>query len=156
MAEPEGVALFRRETGRTEFPFDPPVIRPRFPRQNRRARAVAKQTGADEHAGIVVEIKCRAANLDADGQDFLGAFGGQQGLGGAQIGQRRAAALADQIQREDIRAQTEPFTHVTGKARTQIAGAGADEHGVNFRGRATGVLQGAVARLPRPAQARAW
>ena len=40
-------------------------------RADRCARAVGEQTGADEHAGIVIHIKCGAANFDADGEDVL-------------------------------------------------------------------------------------
>ena len=57
--------------------------------------------------------------------------------------------MPDQIQREDVRAQTEPFAHVTRQARAQITGAGADEHRVDFRRRASGILQGAVGGFRR-------
>ena len=77
----------------------------RFIREHRRARAVAKEARADEHAGIVIKVKRRAANFDADGQDFFGPAGGEDGLGGAQVRQRRATALADEIKREHVRAR---------------------------------------------------
>ena len=122
--------------------------------QHRRARAVAEQAGADENAGVVIEIKRRAANFNADGENSPGAPGGENGLGRPQIRQGGAAALAHQIQGEDIRAQAKPFADVARQARAQIAGAGADEDGVNFIGRAVRVPPARVARPRRRARAR--
>jgi len=139
--EPERVAFVGSEARRTRFPFDAAAVQLRFIREHRRARAVAKEARADEHAGIVIKIKRRAANFDADGQDFSRAAGGKQSFRRAQIGQGRAAALADEIECEHIRTQTEPFADIAGETGTQIAGASADEHGVNFIGFAVRVLQ---------------
>ena len=63
------------------------------------------------------------------------------------FGQCRAAALADEIEREHVRTQTEPFADVAGEAGTQIARAGADEHGINVTGCAFRVLQRALRGL---------
>ena len=115
--------------------------------QNRRARAIGKQARADQNAGIVVEKKGRTANFDADGQNFFGAPGGNDGFGRAQIWQCRAAALPDQIERENIFAQAKLFADVTGEAGTKIAGAGADEHGVNFFRGAIRIFQRALCGL---------
>jgi hypothetical protein len=60
---------------------------------------------------------------------------------------RRAATLANEIKREHVRTQAEPFADVAGEAGTQIAGAGADEHRVNFARFAVCVLQCALRSL---------
>jgi hypothetical protein len=65
--------------------------------------AIAKQARADENAGIVIEVKRRAADFDADRQNRLATPRAQQRLRRAQVGQRGAASLAHQIEREHIR-----------------------------------------------------
>ena len=147
MAEPQRVAFGGHEARGGEFPFDPAAVGQWFVGQNGRAGAVGEQTRADQNAGIVIEKKSRAADLDADGENFFCATGGENGFGGAQIWQRRAAALADEVERENIRTQAELFADVTREAGTQIAGAGADEDGVHFLRPAVGVFQRALRGL---------
>jgi hypothetical protein len=97
--------------------------------QDRGTCAVAEQAGADQHAGIVVEVHRRAAHLDADGQYVLAGVGRQQRTPKLKVRQCRRAALADQIEGLHVGAQSQPFDHVTREPRAQVAGAGAnDEH----------------------------
>ena len=82
-----------------------------------------------------------------------------QALRGAQVGQRRGASLADQIETEDIGAQPEALAHIAREPGTQVAGAGADEHRVDVARLQVRIAQcrarrrrgelGRVAREPR-------
>ena len=116
-------------------------------RHDGRARPIAKQAGADEHARIVVQIKRRAANLDADTKNRFAASGLQQARGGPQIRQRCPASLPDQIQRQHRRVQAEPFAHIAGQPRAQVARAGADDHCADVGGFQPGLFQSAFGRL---------
>ena len=58
--------------------------------------------------------------------------GSHQRLGRLQIGERRAAALPHQIERQHVGPQAQPLAGIARQAWTQIAGAGADEDGVNL------------------------
>ena len=116
----------------------------RFVTQHHRARAVAKQTGADDDAGIVIEKKRGTANFDADGQNFFRPPGGKQSFGGPQVWQSRAAALADEVESEHVGAQAETFADIAGEAGAEVTGASADENGVNFRRRTIGIGEGAL------------
>jgi hypothetical protein len=71
----------------------------------------------------------------------------QQRFGDAPIRQRRATTLPNQIERHDIGAQPQPFADITGETWTQIAGAGADNDGINLRGRELGRGEGAFGGL---------
>jgi len=66
MFEPKDVALLRRKMRRGEFPLHAAAIGQWFARQNRRARAIAKQATADEHTRIVIQKKRGAANFNAN------------------------------------------------------------------------------------------
>ena len=61
-----------------------------------------------------------------------------------QVRQRRGAALADEVEGLHVGAQAEPLDDVARQARAQVAGAGADDDGVDRR-----------ARRARPRRARA-
>ena len=110
----------------------------------RTSRAIGEQARADEHARIVIHVKGRAANFDADGENFSGASAGEDGFAGAEVRHRRAAALTDEVEREDVFPQAELFADVAREAGAKIAGAGADEHGVHLGRRAAGILQRAA------------
>ena len=71
----------------------------------------------------------------------------QQRFRYAPIRQRRATTLPNQIARHGIGAQPQPFADITGETRTQIAGAGADNDGINLRGRELGSGQSAFGGL---------
>jgi hypothetical protein len=67
--------------------------------------------------------------------------GGDQRVRGAQVGQRGAAALADQVEREDVGAQAEPLGDVAGQARAEVPGARADEEGIDAAWSDAGALE---------------
>ena len=86
-----------------------PAGRSGLARQHRRTGTVAKQAGADQHAGVVVKVHGRAADLDADRQHMLTGAAGQQRAAERKIGQRGSAALPHQIKGLHIGAQPETF-----------------------------------------------
>ncbi len=124
----------RFDQRRAVVPRDAPRAVERRARQHRRAGAVAEQAGADQHAGVVVEVHRGAADLDADRQHVLGRARGQQRAAELQVGQGGRAALADQVVGLDVGAQAEALDDIAGQARAQVAGAGADDDRVD-RGR---------------------
>ena len=116
-------------------PFDAPLRARASLRQHRRAGAVAEQAGADQDAGVVVEVHRGAADLDADRQHVRARRRREQRARELQVGQRGGAALADQVVGLDVGAQAEPLDDVAGEARAQIAGAGADDDRVDVAAR---------------------
>ena len=100
-------------------------------RQHGRARAVAEQAGADQHAGVVVEIHRGAAHLDADREHVPAAPEASSARPSCRLGKRRGAALADQVEGLHVGAQAEPLDDVARQARAEVAGAGADDDRVD-------------------------
>ena len=80
--------------------------------------AIGEQTGADQYARIIVDEESGAANFHADGEHALGATGGEQRFARPEIRQGRAAALADEVEREDIRPQSQLLADIAGQTRT--------------------------------------
>jgi hypothetical protein len=104
--------------------------------------AVAKEAGADEYAGIVVEVKGGGADLDRDAGD--GGFGprGEEGGGGAEGGDGGTAAEADEILEKGVGAEAEGFGDVAGDTGAEVASAGADEEGIELVGVQAGAGEG--------------
>ena len=73
--------------------------------------------------------------------------GEQQTFRRAQVRQRRAAPLSHQVQRQYIGAQAKEFADIAGQTRAKIAGAGADNHGINLPGRGLGLPQSVTGGL---------
>src|SRR5665213_3203788 len=102
----ECVAFGGDEARVGKFPFNAAARRQRLVGQNGGARAIGKQARADQNAGVVIHKKGGAANFDADGENFFGTPGGDDRFARAHIWQGRAAALADEVEGENIWAQT--------------------------------------------------
>ncbi len=108
-----------------------------------RRRAVAEEAGADEHAGVVVEVEGGGADLDRDaGGDGVGVRG-EHALGGAERRDGGAAAEADEVLEVGVGAQAELLGDIAGDARAEVAGAGADEQRVELVGAQAGLGEGA-------------
>ena len=133
LLEHQRLALTRLDQRGTVLPFDGPAALARRGREHGRAGAVAEQAGADQHARVVVQVHRRAAHLDADRQHVRRRAGADQRSAQLQVRQRRGAALADEVEGLHVGAQAEPFDDVAREARAQIAGAGADDDGVDRR-----------------------
>ena len=97
--------------------------------------------------GIVVEVHRRAADLDADREHVLRVARREQRLREAQVGQRRGAALTDQVECLNVARQPEPLDHVTREPGTKVSGARADDHGVDVGRQEPGVVERACAGL---------
>ena len=132
----------------------PPPLRRGSRREHGGAGAVAEQAGADQHAGVVVEVHRRAAHLDADRQHVRRRAGADQRSAELQVRQRRGAALADEVEGLHVGAQPEPLDDVAREARAQIAGAGADDDGVDRRRIEPGRRRARALRPRRRASAR--
>ena len=120
-------------------PFDPPAVRGRRCREHGCAGAVAEQAGADQNAGIVVEIHRCAAHLDADREHVRRGAGTDQRSRELKVRQRGGAALADEVVGLHVGAQAEPLGDVAREARAKIAGARADDDGADLVGGEPGV-----------------
>ena len=95
---------------------------------------VGKKTGADNHAGVVIEKEDGRADFDGDAGDGGAGLRGEHVTRGPQRGNRGAATETDEILENRIGAQAELFGNVTGESRAEVTGAGADEQGVEVRG----------------------
>ena len=103
-----------------------------------RGGSVTEEAGADEHAGIVIEEEGGGADFDGDAGDNGVGLRGEHGLGGAQGGDGGAAAEADDVLEKGVGAETKIFRDVAGHAGAEVAGAGADEQGVELVGAQSG------------------
>ena len=108
-------------------------VRARRGAPDARGGAVAEEAGADDDAGIVVEVKCRRAHFDRDARDGGAGLGGEQVAGGAKRGNRGAAAKTDEVLQENIGAEAEQLCDVAGEAGAKVTCAGSDEERVELR-----------------------
>ncbi len=104
----------------------------RFGAPDRSGGTVGEEAGADENAGIVVEVKRGGADFDGDAGDGRVGVGGENVAGAAQHGNGGAAAEADEILKKGVGAKAELFGDVAGQAGAEIARAGADEERVEI------------------------
>ena len=140
LLETQPVAI-RRDMQRVESMAAPATCaRCAFP--DRRGGAVAEEAGADEDAGIIVEVEGGGADFQGDAGDGGGGLGGEDGGGGAERGDGGAAAEADEVLEEGVGAEVERFRDVAGEAGAEVAGAGADEERVELIGAEAGLGEG--------------
>ena len=139
-------------------PLDAPCFAPGDRRGHGRGGAIAEEACADEHARVVVDIKRCAAHLDADRKHAPAALRPEQRVRRAQVGQRRAAALADEIEQQRIGAQCQPLGDVARQSRAQVTGARADDERIDFAWRSARLVErmargtcGQLGRLQRVA-----
>ena len=104
--------------------------------------AVAKEAGAQDHAGIVVEVEGGGAYLDGDAGDGSAGVGGEETLDGAKGRDRGATAEADEVREVGVGAEAELLGDVAGDAGAKVAGASADDEGVDIGGGAAGGGEG--------------
>jgi hypothetical protein len=71
LLEAEKVTIGRMQQTAGGAPFNSAGVRARFGLKNSGSRAVAEKTGADQNAGIVVEVESGTANLHAYRQNAL-------------------------------------------------------------------------------------
>jgi len=92
--------------------------------------AVGEEAGADEDAGIVVEVESRRADFDGDAGDGGVGVCRENVAGAAEEGNGSAATETDEILEEGVGAEAEMFGDVAGETGAEVAGAGADEERV--------------------------
>src|SRR5262245_4984563 len=71
LLEAQIVAIDRTQRGRRHPPLDLTAVGLGLARQDDRSSTVTKQTAADEHAGIVIQIESGAAHFYTDRKHFL-------------------------------------------------------------------------------------
>src|SRR5439155_9831442 len=98
---------------------------------------------------IIIEIKSRAANFDANRKDVLARARVDQADGCGKIRQRGAATLPDQVQQQRIGAQTKRLADIARQAGTKITGASADDQPIDLRGSQARLRDGFAASLQR-------
>ena len=108
------------------------------------AGGIGKEAGADQHAGIVVELKGRAANFDADREHLLRGAGFQERAGQMEIWKGGAETVPHEIGEVGIGSQAKAFADVTGEAGTDRAGAGADKERIELLEVYSGLFSGAA------------
>ena len=70
---------------------------------------IPKEAEADEHAGIVIQIKCRRGNLDGDrGDDGFGVCG-EKAPRGLEERERRPASEAEDVLQKGVGPEAEAF-----------------------------------------------
>ena len=109
--------------------------------------SVSEETEADEHAGLVVEVKSGRGNLDCYCSNRSGGICREQAACGLKERQGGSTAEAEQILKESIRAEAEDFGNVAAQARAKIARAGADQERIDARRFEGGEIAGFEKRL---------
>lgn len=94
--------------------------------------AVAKEAGADENAGVIVEVGGSGANFHANDENVVGLTRGKEGGGLLKSGKSGAAAEADEIEKGERGGETEALGEVAGEAGAEVASAGGHEEGVDL------------------------
>lgn len=93
--------------------------------------AIAEEAGADENAGVVVEIGGSGTNFHANNEGVAGLAGGEEGGGLLEGGEGGAAAEADEIKKGEGGGESEALGKVAGESGAEVAGTGGDEEGID-------------------------
>lgn len=131
LLESQEIAISRLQQGIGGNPFHLAMVRGGFVRKNRCSGAIAKQAGANQNTGIVIEIKCGAADFDADRERLFAPARAEKAFCRSQIGNGRPAPLPHKIEGDDVVPQPEAFADVACKSRTEVTGARADDNGID-------------------------
>lgn len=95
------------------------------------SRAVAEEAEADEHAGVVIQIKRGGGNLDSDCGNSSGGICREDPPCGFEEGEGGTAAEAEEVLQEGVGLEAEAFGNVAAQARAEVSGAGADEESID-------------------------
>ena len=145
----EAQGLARRGIGQrtAAAPFDTARLRIGPAGQHGGTSPIAEQAGADQYAGVIIQVHRRTAHFDTHREHVLRLAGAEQRVGQLPVRQRAGTPLADQIEAEHVGAQPQLLEHIAAQAGAQITGAGADDDRVDRRRRNSGALQGAGSGL---------
>ena len=113
-----------------------------FPGEDGGRRAIAEEAERDQDTGVVIDVKGGGGNLHGDDGNGVGRVRGEVSVRGAEGGDGRAAAEADEIAEVGVGAKAEAFRDVARGAGAEVAGAGAEEKGIEMRGGEAGFIQG--------------
>ena len=134
MVEAQMLAVFRRRVTGGTGPTDGRALGGRLRAQDYRGGAIAKEAGADENAGVVVEIAGGGTYFHADDEDPASAARLELGGGLVQGREGSPAALTDEIEQRGGAGKPETFGNITGEARAEIASAGGNEKSIDLTG----------------------
>ena len=104
--------------------------------------AITEEAEGDEDAGVVIDVEGGGGGLDGDDCDVMVGVRGEVSVGGAESGDGGAATEAYEIAQVGIGAEAEAFGNVAGGAGAEVAGAGAEEEGIDFLRCEAGFSQG--------------
>jgi hypothetical protein len=144
VVEAEMFAVFGSGVAGGAGPADGGPCGRRFGRKNDGGGAIAEEAGADEDAGVVIEVAGGGADFDADDENPAGAPGLELGGGLVEGGEGGATALADEIEEGRGGRKPKAFGNIAGKAGAEVAGAGGDKEGIDLGGLELGFGQGAL------------
>jgi hypothetical protein len=134
MVEAEMLAVFRRRVAGGTGPTDGRTLGGRLRAQDHGSGAIAKEAGADENAGVVVEIASGGTDFHADHEDPASAARLDLGGGLVQGREGSPAALTHEIEQRGGAGKPETFGNITGEARAEIASAGGNEKSIDLTG----------------------
>jgi len=140
-------AVFRCGVAGGASPTDGRALGGRFRAENNGCSAIAKEAGADQDAGIVVEITGGGTDFHADHEDPAGAPGLELGGGLVQGREGSPAALTDEIEQRGRARKPKGFGDVAGETRAEIAGAGGYKKSINLIGGKVSILQSLLGGL---------
>jgi hypothetical protein len=95
---------------------------------------IAKEAGANENAGVVIEITGGGTDFHADHEDPASAARLDLGGGLVQGREGSPAALTHEIEQRGGAGKPETFGNITGEARAEIASAGGNEKSIDLTG----------------------
>jgi hypothetical protein len=140
-------AVFRRRMAGGTDPADEGTVGRRLRAQNCSGGPIAKEAGADENAGVVIEITGGGTDFHADHEDPAGASCLELCSGLVQGREGSPAALTHEIEQRGLTRKPEGFGDVAREAGAEVAGAGGNEKSIDLIGRKLGIFQSLLGGL---------
>ena len=112
--EAEIVPVIRLEVGSGFHHADFSFCVRRFGRNDRGRGTISEEAGADENAGVVIEIRSGRTDLHADDEGVFRLAGSDQRRGLSEGGESGSATQTDQIEKGKGRVKAETLGDVTG------------------------------------------
>ncbi len=112
-------------------------------------RTVSEKTKTHQDSGIVIEVERGGAHFDGDRRDQGAGIGGKVAACRLQEGKGGSASEAQEILEKDVLTHPEEFRHMAGWAGAEVAGAAADQKGIDVAGIHPGFFAGFLERCGR-------
>jgi hypothetical protein len=140
-------AVFRRRVAGGTDPTDGRAFGRRLRVEDHGGGPIAKEAGANENAGVVIEITGGGTDFHADHEDPAGASCLELCGGLIQGREGSPAALTHEIEQRGRTRKPEGFGDIAREAGAEIAGAGGNEKSIDLVGRKLGLFQGLLGGL---------